>query len=308
MEIINSLEQLNSCDVPCVIALGTFDGLHLGHQDVIKTAKLSADKHNCKLAVFTFSNHPFSLIKPEAVPSRLITRDDKIECLKKIGVDILLDIPFEANLANLSPMDFIKKLSKLNFCCLVVGENFSFGCHGDGNVSTLKAFAKEMKFELIVRPLVDYDGVVVSSTEIRNLIVNGRIALANKMLGRSYSLQGEVVSGNRRGHLLDFPTANIELSSSPMTIPAKGVYAVQIAVGGKIYCGMSNVGVNPTFGDVDNIRLETNIFDFSEDIYGKCINVSFCEFIRGEKNFSAVNDLVEQLTKDKAVCRRFFGV
>lgn len=304
MEIIDSLEKLNSCDVPCVIALGTFDGLHLGHQDVIRTAKQYADKYACKLAVFTFSNHPFAFINPRRMPTALITCEDKHECLEGLGVDILVEIPFEMRLASLKPIEFIEKLQQLNFRCLVVGENFSFGLHGAGKVDTLAAFAGQMGFELIVRSLVSCHDSVVSSTRIRRLIKEGKIRLANLMLGRRYTISGTVVQGNQRGRLLNFATANIELAESKLTAPHKGVYAVTAKVRGKIYCGMANVGVNPTFGDVAAVRLETNIFDFDENIYGEKITVEFYEFVRDEQKFSSAAELIRQLETDKEQCRK----
>lgn len=304
MEIINSLEKLHKCDVPCVIALGTFDGLHLGHQDVIRTARKYADKYGCNLAVFTFSNHPLSFITPELVPTALITQADKHHCLEQMGVDLLLEIPFEVHLANLQPVDFIEKLAELNFRCLVVGENFSFGFNGKGRVDTLAEFAAGMGFELVVRPLVSCNDTIVSSTEIRRLIKDGDLQLANKMLGRKYSITGTVVHGNQRGRLIDFATANIELSNSVLTAPHKGVYAVMIKIQQKLYFGMANIGTNPTFGDVESVRLETHIFDFHQDIYGKEITIVFCDFIRDEKKFSSIDLLIEQLQQDRMLCRK----
>ena len=299
MKIINSLEKINISTVPCVVALGTFDGFHLGHQDVIKTAWKYAKEHNYQLAVFTFANHPFSLIHPQLVPSALITPAEKISWLEKTGVDILLDIPFDNQLASLSPLEFINKLRELNFRCLVVGENFSFGHYGQGTIKTLQDFSGQMDFELLVRPLVKYNGTVVSSTEIRRLIKEGNIRLANIMLKRKYSISGIVVKGNQRGRTLDFPTANIELSTADITVPHNGVYAVKVYMDGHLYNGMANIGVNPTFGDVDKIRLEVNIFDFHQQIYGKHITVRFCDFIRPEQRFGSIQQLIAQIKTDK---------
>lgn len=299
MKIIHSLEKINNSATPCVVALGTFDGFHLGHQDVITAAKQYAQEHNYQLAVFTFANHPFSLINPQRVPSALITSAEKVSWLQKTGVDILLDIPFDNYLANLSPADFIYKLSRLNFKCLVAGENFSFGYQGQGNSKTLQSFAEQMKFKLIIRPLVKYNETVVSSTEIRGLIKDGNISLANIMLQRKYSISGIVVQGNQRGRLMNFPTANIELSATDITVPHTGVYAVKVNIAGHFYNGMANIGINPTFGDVEKVRLEVNIFDFKQDIYGQQITVSFYEFIRPEQKFSSVEQLAGQLQEDK---------
>ncbi|MBQ9764042.1 MAG: bifunctional riboflavin kinase/FAD synthetase [Phascolarctobacterium sp.] len=301
MKIIRSLEQLHTFTEPCVIALGTFDGLHLGHKDVIGSAKEYASQHGEKLAVFTFSNHPLSLIKPELVPVALLTQEQKHACFEAMGVDLLLDIPFDEALANLAPEEFLQKLSILNFSCLVVGENFSFGKKGAGNIQTLTAFTQEHNCKLIVRPLVSDNQTVISSTAIRHLIAAGEVAKARYMLGRAYTLSGTVVYGNQRGNKIGFPTANLALEAAKIAVPKGGVYAVKVYFDGKCYEGMGNIGKNPTFGDVEEARLEVNIFDFDGNLYGKEITVAFCERIRGEVKFTSVDELVEQIKKDKEV-------
>ena len=301
MKIIRSLEQLHTFTEPCVIALGTFDGLHLGHKDVIGSAKEYASQHGEKLAVFTFSNHPLSLIKPELVPVALLTQEQKHACFEAMGVDLLLDIPFDEALANLSPEEFLQKLSILNFSCLVVGENFSFGKKGAGNIQTLTAFTQEHNCKLIVRALVSDNQTVISSTAIRHLIAAGEVAKARYMLGRAYTLSGTVVYGNQRGNKIGFPTANLALEAAKIAVPQGGVYAVKAYFDSKCYEGMGNIGKNPTFGDVEDARLEVNIFDFDGNLYGKEITVAFYERIRGEVKFTSVDELVGQIKKDKEV-------
>ena len=301
MKIIRSLEQLHTFTEPCVIALGTFDGLHLGHKDVIGSAKEYASQHGEKLAVFTFSNHPLSLIKPELVPVALLTQEQKHTCFEAMGVDLLLDIPFDEALANLSPEEFLQKLSILNFSCLVVGENFSFGKKGAGNIQTLTAFTQEHNCKLIVRALVSDNQTVISSTAIRHLIAAGEVAKARYMLGRAYTLSGTVVYGNQRGNKIGFPTANLALEAAKIAVPQGGVYAVKAYFDSKCYEGMGNIGKNPTFGDVEDARLEVNIFDFDGNLYGKEITVAFYERIRGEVKFTGVDELVGQIKKDKEV-------
>ncbi len=299
MVVIHSLKQLHTFTEPCTIALGTFDGLHLGHKDVIGSAKEYAQQQGERLAVFTFSNHPLSLIKPELVPVALFTQEEKHACFEAMGVDLLLDIPFDEALANLSPQEFLQKLSVLNFSCLVVGENFTFGKQGAGNIHTLTVFAQENNCKLIVRPLVSDNQTVISSTAIRHLIVAGEVAKARYMLGRAYSLSGTVVRGNRRGNKIGFPTANLALEAAKIAVPSVGVYAVKVYIDGKCYQGMGNIGNNPTFGDLEEARLEVNIFDYDGNLYGKEITVAFYERIRGEVKFGGVDELVKQLEKDK---------
>lgn len=305
MEIITSLEQLHSFAAPCVVALGTFDGLHRGHLDVIGTAKQEAEHTGAKLAVFTFSNHPLEWINPAHVPVALVTPAVKLQLLENLGVDVLIDIPFNQLMADLLPQQFLERLSALNYSCLVVGENFTYGQRGVGNVYTLAASAQAMGFKLIVRKLVSNNGTIVSSTEIRRLITAGEVQQAAKMLGRSYSISGIVAHGNERGRLLGYPTANLELVDAHVAIPLGGVYAVRAYVDGGVYGGMANIGKNPTFGDVEKPRLETNIFGFSGDIYGKTLTIEFVQRIRGEVKFAGIDALKAQLAQDKLDCLKF---
>ena len=305
MEIITSLEQLHSFAAPCVVALGTFDGLHRGHLDVIGTAKQEAEHTGAKLAVFTFSNHPLEWINPAHVPVALVTPAVKLQLLENLGVDVLIDIPFNQLVADLLPQQFLERLSALNYSCLVVGENFTYGQRGVGNVYTLAASAQAMGFKLIVRKLVSNNGTIVSSTEIRRLITEGEVQQAAKMLGRSYSISGIVAHGNERGRLLGYPTANLELVDAHVAIPLGGVYAVRAYVDGGVYGGMANIGKNPTFGDVEKPRLETNIFGFSGDIYGKTLTIEFVQRIRGEEKFAGIDALKAQLAQDKLDCLKF---
>ena len=305
MEIITSLEQLHSFAAPCVVALGTFDGLHRGHLDVIGTAKQEAEHTGAKLAVFTFSNHPLEWINPAHVPVALVTPAVKLQLLESLGVDVLIDIPFNQLVADLLPQQFLERLSALNYSCLVVGENFTYGQRGMGNVYTLAASAQALGFKLIVRKLVSNNGTIVSSTEIRRLITAGEVQQAAKMLGRSYSISGIVAHGNERGRLLGYPTANLELVDAHVAIPLGGVYAVRAYVDGGVYGGMANIGKNPTFGDVEKPRLETNIFGFSGDIYGKTLTIEFVQRIRGEVKFAGIDALKAQLAQDKLDCLKF---
>lgn len=305
MEIITSLEQLHSFAAPCVVALGTFDGLHRGHLDVIGTAKQEAEHTGAKLAVFTFSNHPLEWINPAHVPVALVTPAVKLQLLESLGVDVLIDIPFNQLVADLLPQQFLERLRALNYSCLVVGENFTYGQRGMGNVYTLAASAQALGFKLIVRKLISNNGTIISSTEIRRLITAGEVQQAAKMLGRSYSISGIVAHGNERGRLLGYPTANLELVDAHVAIPLGGVYAVRAYVDGGVYGGMANIGKNPTFGDVEKPRLETNIFGFSGDIYGKTLTIEFVQRIRGEVKFAGIDALKAQLAQDKLDCLKF---
>lgn len=307
MEIITSLDaELKNKYPATVIALGTFDGLHLGHTDVINTAKDYAERSGLKLAVFTFSNHPLALIRPDLVPVRIISAEEKIKLLESFGVDYLINIPFTEDFAALSPDEFLERLACFNYRCLVVGENFTYGFLGSGKTETLERSGRKNGFDVIVRPLVKINGNVVSSTGIRNLIQAGHIEYANRMLGRAYAITGKIVHGEQRGRKLGFPTANIELLHGEMAVPAPGVYAVTASIEGGIYEGMGNIGNNPTFNDVEHVRLEVNLFNCSGDLYGKTMSVQFHKYIRAEKKFSGVEELCRQIEEDKKAIKTYF--
>lgn len=307
MEIITSLDaELKNKYPATVIALGTFDGLHLGHTDVINMAKDYAERSGLKLAVFTFSNHPLALIRPDLVPVRIISAEEKIKLLESFGVDYLINIPFTEDFAALSPDEFLEKLACFNYRCLVVGENFTYGFLGSGKTETLERSGRKNGFDVIVRPLVKMNGNVVSSTGIRNLIQAGHIEYANRMLGRAYAITGKIVHGEQRGRKLGFPTANIELLHGEMAVPAPGVYAVTASIEGSIYEGMGNIGNNPTFNDVEHARLEVNLFNCSGDLYGKTMSVQFHKYIRAEKKFSGVEELCRQIEEDKKAIKTYF--
>lgn len=307
MEIITSLDaELKNKYPATVIALGTFDGLHLGHTDVINTAKDYAERSGLKLAVFTFSNHPLALIRPDLVPVRIISAEEKIKLLESFGVDYLINIPFTEDFAALSPDEFLDRLACFNYRCLVVGENFTYGFLGSGKTETLERSGRKNGFDVIVRPLVKMNGNVVSSTGIRNLIQAGHIEYANRMLGRAYAITGTIVYGEQRGRKLGFPTANIELLHGEMAVPAPGVYAVTASIEGSIYEGMGNIGNNPTFNDVEHARLEVNLFNCSGDLYGKTMSVQFHKYIRAEKKFSGVEELCRQIEEDKKAIKTYF--
>ena len=303
MDVITSLKQLHKYDRPCVVALGTFDGLHRGHMDVIRTAWAEAHRTGALLAVFTFSNHPFACFRPDKVPPALITPAQKQSLLRDLGVDVLVDVPFDVSVARIAPEAFLEQLQALGYSCLVVGNNFTYGLRGAGTVETLAASAQRLGFKLVVRQLVSDGATVISSTAIRRLIAEGDVEEAAAMLGRRYSLSGIVAHGNERGRLLGFPTANVELAESKLAVPLCGVYAVQVHVKGQRFGGMANIGKNPTFGDVAQPRLETHIFDFSGDIYDQPISIDFVARVRGEVKFASIEQLRNQLASDKQKCQ-----
>jgi riboflavin kinase/FMN adenylyltransferase len=306
MEIVTSLKQPARVYHPCAIALGTFDGLHKGHVDVIKTAGEYARTHGLKLVVFTFSNHPYSYIRPHRVPVAIISETGKLAILKSLGVDTLLEIPFDDYLANLTANDFLKALQVFNYHCLVVGENFSYGYMGAGNTDSLRMEGFQHNFEVIVRPLMQENGHVISSTSIRTLVQYGNLSWAAKMLGRPYAVYGNVVHGFARGRKLGFPTANLRLDRTKVALPPDGVYAVTITTPAGCYKGMANLGTNPTFGDVPKELLEVHLLGFEGDLYDQYLQVNLLKFIRMEQKFADLEALKTQVQADLQVIAGFF--
>jgi riboflavin kinase/FMN adenylyltransferase len=305
MEILTSMEQLQGEFRPCVLAMGTFDGLHLGHLDVIHTAKEYALRHQLQTAVFTFSNHPYTFLCPEKTPVSIQENVDKEDMLNRTGVDLLVQVPFDAKLANLIPQDFFKALLPLNIKCIVVGENFTYGIDGNGNTATLQFEGKERGIEVIVRPLLTQHGSVISSTAIRTLITAGKLERAALMLGRAYSVAGIVKKGFQRGSTIGFPTANLYLDRKLTALPPAGVYAVDVKLAsGKIYQGMGNLGMNPTFTDVRTEVLETNLFGFQGDLYGQRIEVIFKKFLREETKFASIEELKKHIAMDAELAKQ----
>ncbi|MDD4084537.1 MAG: bifunctional riboflavin kinase/FAD synthetase [Acidaminococcaceae bacterium] len=303
MKIVHSFYEPEIISGPCVIALGTFDGLHLGHRDVLSEARNYAEKNNLQLLAFTFSNHPLTEISPESVPPKLIASNDKELLLDDLGIDILVSIPFTHEFAHLLPEEFIEKLKVFPFKCLIVGENYSYGYRGCGNTESLKEEGRKQGFEVKVRKLVELRGTVVSSSKIRELLLNGNVELANEMLGREYAITGKVVGGDKRGNGLGFPTANLQFNGEGMLVPARGVYAVKVALEGREYSGMANFGYNPTFGDIAVKRMEVNIFDFFGDIYGRHLTIKLLHFVRHEMKFASPEELVRQLCRDREIVK-----
>lgn len=306
MEIITSLADNKTLNKPTVVALGTFDGLHRGHMDVIRTAANYAQKQNCDLAVFSFSNHPLSELDKAHQPEQLLRPELKETLLAEEGVKFFLRVPFDHALAKLSPEEFLEKLFFLNFRCLVVGKNFRYGFHAAGDSASLAKWCAKHSVALIVRPLIKDGGEVVSSSAIRSLIKHGDMTEAARMLGRPYVLAGEVTNGAKRGRTIGFPTANIEFNDDHQLLPPYGVYAVTVELNGDIYCGMANFGVCPTFGDLARSRLEVHIFNFNCDIYGQTLSVALQEFLRPEYKFEDVSALLKQIAADERRSKAFF--
>ena len=269
------------------IALGSFDGLHLGHLSLVRKVKSLAAENDGKSIVFTFKNHP----------RRFININNKIELIKEC-IDILAFKDFDEKIMKMMPDEFISWLCKTyNLKGIVVGFNFKFGYKNLGNVELLKKFEEEYRYKLYVMEPFKSEGKTISSTTIRKELVDGNVKKAFNMLSRPYMLSGKVIDGKKLGRTIGFPTANLEINKQKV-IPKKGVYYTNVKVNEKIFKGITSVGNNPTVNGQE-LTVETYILDFSNDIYGKEINIYFIDRIRDEIKFNNIHELIEQLKKDK---------
>ena len=301
MKLHTNLEQFKARKP--VVTIGTFDGVHLGHQKVILRLQEFAKQHDGETIIFTFHTHPRLITSPNENNLRLLTTlNEKIKLFEKYGIDHLIIYTFDKSFSELTYSEFVEKLlvDKIGTHCLVVGYDHKFGKNREGGFDYLKKCAEKFKFEIerLDALLVEEDSV--SSTKIRNALQNGEIEKANHYLGYHFTLHGTVVEGKQLGRKLGFPTANIEASDKNKIIPGYGVYAVKVELNGADYNGMLNIGTRPTFNNnADNRSIEVNIFDFEGDIYGKEITLKFIGKIRDEKKFETMEMLVYQLEKDK---------
>ncbi len=305
MRVFTELDKVSCIFPKTSIALGNFDGLHIGHQSVILRAVRIARQKNIASAVFTFSNHPISIIDPKRSPPLLLTAQDKIKLLRNIGVDALILIPFTREMLRLSPEDFIQLLIRnLNPVHIEVGPNYSFGYRGRGTPDMLRAAGEQYGFSVDIHPAVYMEEKLVSSTAIRRMIQHGKMEKAAAYLGRPFRLKGRVVGGDGRGRHLGYPTANLSIEEG-LILPEDGVYAVEILTRQGIYQGVANVGANPTFRG-QHRRIEVNIFDFSADLYGCIITVLFLQQLRKEITFASANELQAQISCDIQQAKKFF--
>lgn len=284
------------------VAIGNFDGVHLGHQAVINEAAIQSEALECSLSVMTFEPHPRRFFKPEEPTFQLTPLQSKVRRFEAVGVQNLLVIPFDIETSNLTHEEFVNKFIVNGFGAkhVTVGYDFVFGAGRGGGVEYLETRSKEKGFELsVVEPVKDVSQTVYSSTNIRNCLVVGDPLGAAQLLGRPWEVEGRVVKGDQRGRQIGFPTANIFLNE--YLEPALGVYAVWVCVEDGTQTtwrmGCANVGCRPTF-DKRDVNCEVYIFDFTNDIYDKLLRVAFVEYIRPEKKFESVTQLCEQIAQD----------
>ena len=300
MKVYFAIEQYKAGRNP-IVTTGTFDGVHLGHQKVLKRLTDIAQKVHGETVVLTFHPHPRLILFPEEKELKLLnTLEEKIELLKKTGIDHLIIYPFTKEFSRLSSLDFVTKILVNNIGThkLVIGYNHHFGRNREGSFDHLKEFGHLYGFTVKEISAKDIDNIEVSSTIIRKALLLGNIKTANKYLGYTYFLKGIVVKGKQIGRKIGYPTANIEVKDENKLIPADGIYAVTVNIKEKIYKAMMSIGMNPTVNGTKR-TIEVHVFNFDEDIYSENIVVSFHEKIRTEQKFDSLEDLKKQLAKDQ---------
>lgn len=285
------------------VALGMFDGVHVGHRQLIEKLLAVAKAHGWCTAVFTFTNHPRSMFG--GAPPLLSTSQERREAMLAAGVEIVDMVPFDGKMAETAPEAFIEMLRE-RYClkAVIAGYNYTFGHRGMGNADLLKRIGAEKGFEtLIIEPVIA-QGAEVSSSRIRKLLQEGDMETAAKLLGRPYKLAGTVVGNRQIGTQMGFPTANIHPNSEKL-LPRRGVYVTKANVDGICHAAVTNVGINPTVNG-KAMSVETHLLDFSGDLYGKEMEVEFIEFIRGETRFESKEALAQQIAKDAKHARDTF--
>lgn len=298
---ISELSQVTNS----IVTIGTFDGVHLGHQKIIKRLVELKQKQGGEIVLFTFDPHPRKILFPEQKDLKLITTtEEKCDILKQFGVDHVLVYPFTTEFSKMQAQDYISNIivKGLKTKTLVIGYDHRFGSNREGSIDTLKQFAPIYHFDLEEIPAQEINQLNVSSTRIRKAIEDGDIQTANDFLGYTFFITGEVIKGKQLGRTIGYPTANIFIDNADKLIPKIGVYAVNVVLKGVTYKGMLNVGTNPTTDFDNKIKIEVNIFDFDADIYGDTLKVEFVKWIRNEEKFANLDELKQALANDKLAC------
>ena len=300
MPVISNLEQFNQTLRNPVLTIGNFDGVHKGHLSLFDLVKKRADAINGQSALMTFDPHPIKVMKPGNGPPLITLTRQKLELISSAHMEVIFCLPFTRQFASISAREFVQNIlvDKIGIREVVVGYDYTFGAEREGDIKLLESMGQVLDFKVHVVSPVYVENILVSSTSIRNLVQEGKLHEAKKLLGRDYQVGGTVIKGkNRGGRLLGFPTANLALIDE--LVPKRGVYVVRVLVEDHIYDGLTNIGYNPTFGD-GAFSVETHILDFQEDLLGKEIRVTFIERLRDEKTFKSIEDLVSQIERDIA--------
>jgi riboflavin kinase / FMN adenylyltransferase len=296
MEIIRDLDSLRPYPFP-VIALGNFDGVHIGHQTILRAAIDRAQGKGGSALAVTFDPLPSKVLNPSRSPRLIMTPEDKHELLRRFGLDGVIVLTFSRELSMLSPEEFVREYlrRRIGACAVVVGHNVSFGHARAGNAQVMRRLGRELGFETMVVGPIEREGIAVSSTQVRQMISAGEMKRAATLLGRPHFLHGPVVHGRERGRTIGFPTANIQ--SRTECLPPDGVYATRVVLEEGSYPSITNIGMRPTFGEPAR-TIEAHIFNFNRDIYGREVKLQVADRIRPERKFDSAQALAAQISSD----------
>ena len=299
MKIIQTISNFNSLE-KTVVTIGTFDGIHIGHQKILKDLIETAKKENKKSVLLTFFPHPRMVLQKEVTIQLLNTIEEKSSLLEKMGLDYLIIHPFSKEFSRLTALDFVRDIlvNQLNTSRLIIGYDHHFGKNREGNIHQLKEYSSLYDFNVEEIPAQDIDNVSVSSTKIRNALQEGSLKTANNYLGYNYMLNGTVVNGKSLGGKIGFPTANLEVNETYKLIPKTGDYIIKTVIDSVLFYGMMNIGFRPTVSGKDQ-TIEAHLFNFNKDLYGKNLRLELLYFLRKEKKFDSIDDLIVQLKLDK---------
>ena len=305
MEIFWGLENFKQLE-NAVVTMGTFDGVHLGHQEIIKDLVQTSKTNQAKSVLITFDPHPRKVLQPD-IPLQLIQSvEEKILVLQTTGIDYLIIIPFDKQFSELSSLEFIQKILVEKIGCkkLVIGYDHHFGKNREGNITQLSEYSDVYNFDVEEIPAQDIDEVSVSSTKIRRALESGNLQTANHYLGYPFMLNGTVVNGKKLGGKIGYPTANIAIEEPYKLIPKTGVYVVKSTINENVVFGMMNIGNRPTV-DGNYQTIEVHFFDFNEDLYGKKLRIDLLYFLRDEQKFDSISLLVNQLKNDEKNAKNY---
>lgn len=299
MKVIRSIFDFNAVE-KTTVTIGTFDGVHVGHQKILRDLITSARERGEKAVLLTFFPHPRMVLQKETTVLLLNTIEEKASLLEVMGLDYLIIHPFSTDFSRLTALDFVKSvlINQLNTSKLIIGHDHHFGNNREGNIDQLTRYSLLYDFKVEQIPSQQIDRVSVSSTKIRNSLKEGNLKMANKYLGYPYMISGTVVEGKKLGGKIGFPTANIVVEASYKLIPKSGVYVIKVVVENSLFYGMMNIGFNPTVNGKQQ-TIEAHLFDFNKNIYKKRIKIHLLHFLRDERKFSTIKNLILQLNEDK---------
>ena len=311
MRIIREIHQIAGAFRRPVVTIGNFDGVHAGHLSLLQLMRQEADRRNVEAVLVTFHPHPLAVLAPDRCPALIQTLEQKLEIFANAQLDGVVVYPFSRELSGLSAEEFVRDIlvRQLGMSAVVIGAQFSFGRNRRGNTKLLREMGTDLGFDVIPAVETESAGEVVSSTRIRNLLMAGELETANRLLGRPYAVDGQVVGGLKIGKLIGFPTANVE-SPIDLLLPS-GVFATTLLTGGKKWEGAANLGIRPTLqtGEPLSCRkriLEIHLFECTDDLYGSAVRVDFHRMIRFECSFPTLTELIAQIRCDVDACRSYF--